>query len=56
MRRFTAAISDRLTVLENLTDPVALWDSFQCETLDADHESIGECPRTRQNIILGAQG
>ncbi|XP_069992327.1 craniofacial development protein 2-like [Penaeus vannamei] len=49
--RFAAAISDRLTVLENLTDPGALWDSFNSETFDAAQESIGERPRTRQNFI-----
>ena len=50
-RRYAVAISNRFTVLENLTDPIALWDSFKRETLDAAQESIGDRPRTRQNII-----
>ncbi|XP_069990637.1 uncharacterized protein [Penaeus vannamei] len=30
------------TVLENLKDPVVLWDSFKRESLDAAQESVGE--------------
>lgn len=49
---FTAAISNRFTVLEYLMNPVDLWDSFKHEILDAAQESIGERPMTRQNFIL----
>lgn len=44
-------ISDLLTVLENLMEPVALWDSLKCETLNVVQESIGEHPKTRQNFL-----
>lgn len=33
-------------------DPVALWNFFKHETLDAEQESIGKCPATRQNFIV----
>lgn len=50
-RRFAEAVSDRVTVLEILTDTVTVWDSFERETLVAAQESTGERPRTRQNLI-----
>ena len=43
--------SGRFTALENLTDPVLLWDTFKRETLDTAQESIGERPRARQSSI-----
>ncbi|XP_069989707.1 uncharacterized protein [Penaeus vannamei] len=48
---FVEAISGRFTALDNLTDPVLLWDTFKCKTLDAAQESIGERLRTIQNFI-----
>lgn len=33
-------------------DPIALWESSRHKTLDATQESIGKCPRTRQNFTL----
>ena len=50
-REYAVAISNRFTALENLTDPIALWDTFKRETLDAAQESIGDRPRTRRNGI-----
>lgn len=49
---FATAASDRLAVLENLTDFVALWDSFKHETLGAAQESNGEYLKASQNFIL----
>lgn len=40
-REFATAISDQITVLEILMDPVELWVSFRHKTLDAAQESIG---------------
>lgn len=51
-QRFATTASDQLTVLEKLMDPVALWDPFNHETLDAARGTTGERPRTRQNFIL----
>ena len=50
-REYAVAISNRFTALENLTDPIALWDTFKRETLDAAQESIGDRPRARRNGI-----
>ena len=50
-REYAVAISNRFAALDNLTDPVALWDTFKRETLDAAQESIGDRPRTRRNSI-----
>lgn len=32
---FIEAISGCFTPLDNLTDPLLVWDTFKCETLDA---------------------
>ena len=48
---FAEAVSGRFAVLDNLMDPVLLWDTFKRETLDAAQESIGERLRARQNLI-----
>ena len=50
-RGFATAVSDRFSETSNLTDPVALWESFKRVTLEAAQESIGVRPRTRQNTI-----
>ena len=50
-RGFAEAVSGRFAALENLTDPVLLWDTFKRETLDAAQITIGERPRARQNLI-----
>ncbi|XP_069994155.1 uncharacterized protein [Penaeus vannamei] len=50
-RGFAETISDCFTALDNLTDPVLLWDTFKRKTFNAAQESIGECPRARQNLI-----
>ena len=50
-REYAVAISNRFAALDDLTDPVALWDTFKRETLDAAQESIGDRPRTRRNSI-----
>ncbi|XP_069978598.1 uncharacterized protein [Penaeus vannamei] len=47
---FVETISDRFTVLDNLTALVLLWDTKR-ETLDAAQESIEERLRARQNLI-----
>ncbi|XP_069995874.1 uncharacterized protein [Penaeus vannamei] len=50
-RGFAEAISGRFTALDNLTDPVVLWETFKRETLEASQESIGERSRARQKFI-----
>ncbi|KAG0714123.1 Carbohydrate sulfotransferase 1 [Chionoecetes opilio] len=48
---YTVAVSNRFDVLGALEDPLELWDTFKCETLQAAKESIGERLRSRRGFV-----
>ena len=43
-------ISNRFEVLDALEDPVELWDTFKCETLEALRGCVGGRPRSRDDF------
>lgn len=40
-------VSNQFNVFTTLEDPVQLWDTFKCKTIEAARECIGEHPRSR---------